>query len=97
MKSNGKKIRYKLRRGCRVEAEVVAEELERIYAAHGKITPRILVDEARSGPLHPAFTWDQARAADLRRLDEARSLIKSVHIVGENSEDLGCAFVHVVF
>lgn len=65
-----------------LDANVVGQEIEKLQEVRGFVTPVDLVDEARSeaSPLHPAFTWDDARAGDLRRLDEARSILRHITI-----------------
>lgn len=49
----------------------------------GQLTPEAVVDAARdpSSALHAHFTWDDAEAAHKRRLDEARTLIRSVKVI----------------
>lgn len=88
---------FKLRRAVGVHASVVGEELRRIHDANGRLTPEIVVDDARpaEAPLHPAFTWDDAKAAEEFRLMEARDLIRAVHLVEEDGTDRGCAYAHV--
>ena len=70
-------------RGGGIPAEVAAGELIRIGKAHGGISPAVVVDEARpeDAPLHPAFTWDDAIAAESYRRVETRQLIRSVEFV----------------
>jgi hypothetical protein len=57
-------------------------ELENLYKRVGKLTPQLVVDEARNKthPLHDHFEWDDAVAAELHRLEQARSLIRKVKI-----------------
>lgn len=49
----------------------------------GRLTPEDVVKEAfdPGHPLHPFFTWDDEEAALERRLEQARSLIRSVRVV----------------
>lgn len=49
----------------------------------GRLTPEAVVAAARDpeSALHEHFTWDDAEAAQKRRLDEARALIRSVKVV----------------
>jgi len=58
------------------------EHLEGIYRDHGKLTPHLVVEEARpiDSPLHSRFEWDDAVAAEAYRIDQARELIRSVRI-----------------
>lgn len=60
----------------------VAAELRRLQRDDGRVLPADVVDAARdpASPLHAHFTWDDDRAAGLRRLDEARALIRRVRI-----------------
>ena len=84
-----KVIGYKYQDGhrhkCKVDAEVVYNELESIRTDDG-ILPDDVVRRAEdtNNPLHGFFTWDDNEAARLRRLDEARYLIRSVRIVYES-------------
>ncbi len=51
----------------------------------GKLRPQAVVDAAKDedSPLHNAFCWDDAEAARLYRLDQARRLIRSFKVVIE--------------
>lgn len=48
----------------------------------GKITPAAVVEAARAknSPLHRYFEWDNTKAAQLYREDQARALIRSVKV-----------------
>lgn len=48
----------------------------------GRLTPQNVVADARNrnSPLHDIFEWDDAKAADQYRLEQARELIRSVKI-----------------
>lgn len=54
-----------------------------------------IVNDARSdaSPLHDAFTWDDAQAAEERRLEQAgylvRALVIEVQIEGDGKRDVG--------
>lgn len=89
--------RYRLRRGIGVPADVAGDELERIASEHDGLTARVLVDESapKDAPLHPAFEWNNAKAGDLYRLDQARNIIRAVHVVEDDGSDGGSAFYHV--
>lgn len=65
------------------QAVVVGKALTKIEKQKGCVAPRYVVDEGRdsSSELHQFFTWDQAKAAELHRLEEARRLIRSVSII----------------
>ena len=57
-------------------------QLQSIYDAHGKLTPKIVLDEARDEehPLHSRFDWDDTTAAEKWRLNQAHELIQSVKV-----------------
>lgn len=83
---------YKYRPEARVsgvKAEVAGPALMALREQHGTITPRIVVDEARSPghPLHPAFEWDDSAAADEWRKAQARNLIKAIVVVQDEHPD----------
>lgn len=61
---------------------VVHQELLSLYERDGRLTPESVVEEATdpANPLHGSFTWDDSEAARKHRLNEARSLIRSVRI-----------------
>lgn len=53
----------------------------------GRLTPDAVVEAARdpTSPLHDHFTWDDTLAAQKCRLDEARTLIRSIRVVVRTS------------
>lgn len=59
------------------------EELQAIYESHGKLTPSLVVDQARdkSHPLHTRFEWDDKVAGEAYRRGQAHELIRSVRVV----------------
>lgn len=71
------------------DAQVVGKEFERIEKRDGCLKPPAIVDEARpeTAPLHPHFTWDDQKAAELFRQDEARTLIRSVVLLTVEGEE----------
>jgi hypothetical protein len=62
------------------------EALQAVYDRNGRLTPEIVVEEARNGTdavaqaLHDRLTWDDEEAAEKFRLIEARTLIRTVKI-----------------
>lgn len=58
------------------------KELQAIYDYYGKLTPSIVVDEARTAdhPLHDRFEWYDAVAGEKYRQIQAQDLIQSVKI-----------------
>ena len=93
------KVEYRYESGARfrgVAAQVAGRELARIRTENdGKLRPADTVAAARpdDAPLHPIFTWDDKRAAENWRLEEARHLIRAVRIVTKAGDEP--AFVHI--
>lgn len=68
----------------KLDAQVVGEEIERLESAsQHKLSPEEIVRAAEmpTSPLHPAFEWDDARAAERFRIDQARHLISLIDVV----------------
>ena len=80
---------YQIRDGFRLRtpAEQVGKALLALHQK-GPLTPESLLNAARSAkhPLHGEFTWDDGRAAELYRLQEARYVIRAVAIVEVRSD-----------
>ncbi len=79
-------------------AQAVGEELERIRNANcGKLETGEVVRWAAdpTSPLHSCFTWDNERAAQAYRLDEARSLIRMVVVIRDETGPPEPAFWNV--
>lgn len=69
--------------------EDVKAALEAIARRNGgRLTPEEVIEAARpkDSPLHACFTWNNAEAAGLQRLHEARALLRSVRVVVETEE-----------
>ena len=64
-------------------ARAVAAELLRLRGGRPLLTPQEVLDAARdpNSILHEHFTWDDGEAAEKWRLEEARGLIVSVHVI----------------
>lgn len=64
---------------CSVKAEVAGEVMHRLEA-EGRLTPANLVDEARpeESPMHKAFEWDDAKAAENYRKQQATQMIRAI-------------------
>lgn len=78
-------MEIKWKKGYRgsADAESVYSELESIRSRDGNITPEAVVVEAYSpeSAMHSEFEWDDSEAAKQYRLDQARSLIRSIEVV----------------
>ena len=78
-----KKVKYQIDRIMNgVEADATAKELMRIRDVYGELTPEHVVEESRdeNAVLHKCFQWDDARAAELYRLEQAGRIIRNVVI-----------------
>ncbi len=65
------------------------DELLAIYQAKGSLTPELVVDAARDpgSPLHDKFEWDDQVAGERYRLQQARTLIRTVKIRYVSAKD----------
>ena len=74
-------------RAKRAGPQLIGEALEVIRLANaGELHPRAVVEDARppESPLHPHFEWNDAKAAEAHRLDQARALIRSIRVVDDD-------------
>lgn len=83
-----------------VSAEVVGKHFEQIEKKYGKLNNRNVLDSARpeKSPIHSLFEWDDTKAADKYRLEQASRLIVNlnVEIETEEAKPIVCrAFVNV--
>lgn len=64
------------------KAQIVGEYLEKIAAHDRKISPRKLVQLARSkdSPLHEYFEWDDKIAGDRYRIIQARKIVNHLDV-----------------
>jgi hypothetical protein len=86
----------------KVDPQIAGEELDRIRTwNNGRLTSEMVVEASRGAdaPLHSAFEWDDRKAAQAHRLEQARYVIRSVEIIidkgGEESMPIR-AFVSVL-
>lgn len=70
-----------------IEAQIVGVELERLFP-EGYVDKEALLKSAqkRNSPLHQYFEWDDAKAANNYRLDQARHLLRSIVVIIDNKE-----------
>lgn len=67
--------------GAKANAKEVGEYLDLLrQESKGELTPEDVVKAARNknSPLHSFFEWDDSKAAEQHRLQQARGLIRSV-------------------
>lgn len=64
------------------------DQIEAIRASHGRLTPELVVDEARNPdhPLHHRFDWDDVVAGEKWRRVQAGELIRSVRVIYRNAK-----------
>ena len=78
-----------IKNAAKADPQKIGEALEKIAAkAGGHLTPAATVEEAKNPRhiLHNHFDWDDAVAASSWRLDQARTLIRSVQIEDDTAE-----------
>ncbi len=66
------------------KSELIRKRFEKIEQKRGgRLTPDDVVADARdpASPTHSYFTWDDTKAAEAYRIDQARSLITMVRVV----------------
>ncbi len=65
------------------DAQRVANELDAIYEEHGKVTPPLIVEDARNTEreTHKLIEWDETAAAGKYRLEQARFIMRNIVIV----------------
>lgn len=75
----------------------VRETIKALEDADGRITPEAVIEAARDegSPLHQQFEWDDSKAAHGYRLEQARTLIRSVKLL-VTIEDRVISTVHYV-
>lgn len=87
---------YKWKAGARspVSAQV-AGDVCRQLESKGKLTPKALVDVSRpeDAPLHKAFEWDDAKAAEAYRETQAHYIIRSIEVMPEKAKEPVRAFL----
>lgn len=89
-------------RGCRIspkqaDPKAVGATLNELAATHGgRLTPRIVVDAARplESPMHGVFEWDDLRAAELYREDQARHVLSSIRILQRDEGKAPSTILH---
>jgi hypothetical protein len=74
----------------------IGEALEQVRHKHKDLTSEGVVAEAKakSSPLHDLFLWDDSEAAHKYRLVQARTLIRSITVIVEDSAPVR-QYVHV--
>lgn len=84
--------------GERANPQQIGEALEAIRLENGgQLHPQAVVQGARSPKslLHRHFEWDDAKAAEAHRLDQARALIRSIRVIDEDDDRSKPAFLSI--
>lgn len=87
--------------GLKVDAQIIGEHIEYLReTSGGSLQPADLVADAsnKKSVLHSLFEWDDAVAATERRIDQARYILRKIHVVIESSPETPPtrAFVSVI-
>jgi hypothetical protein len=83
---------YKPAKGSHLTEEQAQRYGQRIYdlveERNGTITPGDVLTDAESerSPLHDFFEWDDTQAAERWRTNQARYLLRSIHVVLTNGQ-----------
>ena len=84
------KYAWKYQQVTKVSAQIVGEELERLEKENeGTLLPSTVVKEARpkKSKLHPCFEWDDKKAAEAHRENQARELLRKIVVVYEDKKE----------
>lgn len=74
----------------KADPQKIGEALAKIAAdGNGELTPRAVVEIARNPRhiMHRHFEWDDQKAAEAYRVDQARLVIRSIHVEDGDSAD----------
>jgi|SRR5215472_15389160 len=74
-------------RAKRASAQEIGEALDAIRLANGgELHPHAVVDDARDpkSALHTHFEWNDAKAAENYRVDQARALIRCIRVIDDD-------------
>lgn len=78
---------YAWKYNFKADAQKVGTELEAIYEEHGKLTPPLIVEDARNPEreTHQLIEWDDTTAAHNYRNEQARHIMRNIIIVRSES------------
>ena len=89
-------IKYSFKEGpvtiknkSKADPQIIGTALGKIAEQYGgNLTPKAVVDAARNSrhPLHKHFEWDDALAAEAFRLEQARTIIRIIHVEDAKTE-----------
>ncbi len=74
---------YAWKWNVKADPQKVGTELEAIYEENGKVTPQLIVEDARNPQreTHGLIEWDDATAAEGYRLEQARYITRNIIVV----------------
>lgn len=81
------------------DVQAIGQILSDLVQQHGdRLKPSVIVDAARpeTSPLHSQFTWDDVKAADLYRRQEARMVMNSIRVVVDEDSEPQPMFISVI-
>lgn len=84
-----------IKAGAKADPQKIGEELAAISAANGgRLTPKSVVEKAANPrhPLHRFFEWDDAKAANAHRLEQARELIRIIRVDDDDGKQVRAFF-----
>ena len=93
-------VKIKLKKGSNVKnkAPLIYSVLETIRKKNGgNITPGLIVDASRSktAKLHNEFEWDNKKAGELFRCEQARAVLRSIEVVYDEAPQTPVRFYSV--
>jgi hypothetical protein len=87
-----------LKSGKDADPQVIGEALQKIaQLSGGELTPGAVVEAAKNRRhiLHSHFEWDNVKAADAYRIDQARHLIRIIRVEDDAQDEAPRAFMSV--
>jgi len=80
--------KYSWKYNVPADANRVGNELEAIYEEHGKLTPPLIVADARNEDreTHKLIEWDDSAAAESYRQEQARYIMRNIIIVRKEEQ-----------
>ena len=81
---------------AKADPQVIGEALASISDDNG-LTPSSVVEAARDpkSPLNPFFEWDDSKAAEAYREDQARALVRIIRVAENEDDEPVRAFISV--
>ncbi len=92
---------YKAKPGSHIndnDAKVCGVRLTAIEKKYGQITPEIVVQDAKpiNSPLHKYFEWDNFKAAEAYRIEQAGYIIRSIEVITGDGDSIQVRAFHSI-